>query len=106
MINVIVTVIVIIIILIIISFLLSYPYHHYHHGCRHLLSRSIGDAEDAATIVIITAVSDAKDATMIVILSSSFSSSDHHLAASDIMLHVICRNQKGHQTSLAMQKMR
>ena len=40
----------------------------YHHGRRHLLSRSIGDAEDAAMIVLITAVSDAKDATMIVII--------------------------------------
>ena len=39
-----------------------------HHGRRHLLSGSIGDAEDAAMIVIITAVSDAKDATMIVII--------------------------------------
>ena len=39
---------------------------HSHHGRRHLLSGSIGDAEDAAMIVIITAVSDAKDATMIV----------------------------------------
>ena len=38
----------------------------YHHGRRHLLSGSIGDAEDAAMMVIITAVSDAKDATMIV----------------------------------------
>ena len=40
---------------------------HYHHGRCHLLSRSIGDAEDAAMIVIITAVSDAKDATMTLI---------------------------------------
>ena len=37
------------------------------HGRRHLLSGSIGDAEDAAMIVI-TAVGDAKDATMIVII--------------------------------------
>ena len=43
---------------------------HYHHGRRHLLSRSIGDAEDAAMIVIITADSDAKDDTMIVIIKS------------------------------------
>ena len=32
------------------------------------LSGSIGDAEDAAMLVIITAVGDAKDATMIVII--------------------------------------
>ena len=37
-------------------------------GRRHLFSRSIGDAEGAAMIVVITAVSDAKDATMIVII--------------------------------------
>ena len=41
---------------------------HSHHGRRHPLSGSIGDAEDAAMTVIITAVSDAKDATMIVII--------------------------------------
>ena len=41
---------------------------HSHHGRRHLLSGSIGDAEDAPMIVIITAVSDAKDATMIVVI--------------------------------------
>ena len=41
---------------------------HYHHGRRHLLSFSIGDAEDAAMIVLITTVSDAKGATMIVII--------------------------------------
>ena len=40
----------------------------YHHGRRDLLSGSIRDAEDAAMIVIITAVSNAKDATMIVII--------------------------------------
>ena len=39
-----------------------------HHGRRHLLSSSIGDAEDATTTVIITADSDAKNATMIVII--------------------------------------
>ena len=48
---------------------------HSHHGRRHLLSGSIGDAEEAATIVIITAVSDAKDATMIVIILVIY----HHL---------------------------
>ena len=41
---------------------------HYRHGRRHLSSGSIGDAEDAAMIVVIAAVSDAKDATMIVII--------------------------------------
>ena len=40
----------------------------YHHGCRHFLSGSIGDADNAAMMVIITAVGDAKDATMIVII--------------------------------------
>ena len=35
---------------------------HSHHCRRHLLSGSIGDAENAAMIAIITAVSDAKDA--------------------------------------------
>ena len=53
-----------------------------------VISGSIGDAEDAAMIVSITAVSDAKDPTMIVItLSSSLSSSDHHLASSHILLY-------------------
>ena len=41
---------------------------HYHHGRRHLLSGSINDTEDAAMIVVMTAVGDTQDATMIVVI--------------------------------------
>ena len=48
-------------------------------------------------IVIMTAVGDAQDATMIVSsLSSSLSSSDHHLASSNILLYIEIKRDVRH----------
>ena len=58
-----------------------------------VISGSIGDAEDAAMIVRITAVSDAKDPSP---LSSSLSSSDDHLASSHVLLYIEIKRDVRH----------
>ena len=64
---------------------------HYHHGRRHLLSGSIGDAEDAARVIIMKAVSDAKNAT----ISNHPCHLFHHLIMCHYhhgRRHLLCRN--------------